>query len=175
MIVVDVGCYSHPDHQGASQNSAERLVGRWQPRVYFGFDPHPDQGEGVDSVGANDETVRVFRRLAAWSFDGQVPYDPHPDRPLHARCEGGPRSAPVRCFDLAAWLTALPFTRTRIVLKVDAEGAEYVLLPRLIDTGLDEHLLALLVEWHEEPAHGRPGARDRLLGALRCPVEEWES
>ena len=56
------------------------------------------------------------------------------------------RNERTKAFDLAAWVRTLP--EARIVLKVDVEGAEYVLLPHLIAHGLMDRFSHVLVEWH---------------------------
>ena len=165
MIVVDVGCHAHPAHDGASQDSISQLIARFHPRVVYGFDPHPGLPVGSTIEGG----ARVIReRRAAWLRDGTVGFTSDPARPLGARVtEHEGESVP--CFDLAAFLGE-KLIEGEIVLKLDAEGAEYQLLSRIIDEGVDEFLTLILVEWHDRR---RWQARRRLQRALRCPVEPW--
>ncbi len=164
MICVDIGCHDHPAHEGSSQDSIGRLIERFHPRVVFGFDPHP----GVSVASTVRDGVRVItERKAAWTHDGMVAFSER-EEPLTSRIdEDG--DARVPCFDLAEFLIEqLP--QGHIVLKLDAEGAEYPLLSRIIDQDVDEFLTLVLVEWHE-PRKWQ--ARRRLERALRCPVEPW--
>ena len=166
MIVVDVGCHDHPAHDGQSQDSIGRLIDRFRPRVLYGFDPHP----GLPVGSTLQDGVRVVReRRAAWVHDGIVEFDYTPDQgPLGSKIREG-AAGRVPCFDLAAFLIEqLP--QGHIVLKLDAEGAEYPLLARIIDQDVDEFLTLVLVEWHQ-PRKWQ--ARRRLERALRCPVQPW--
>lgn len=164
MIVVDVGCMSYPDHPG--DQSIPRLIERFRPFVLYGFDPHPDLIEGW-TVQAGT-SVRL-RRLAAWTYDGEVGYTRKPVvlndlRAFTSEAEDSPEVVP--CFDLAAALTRLAHVD---VLKIDVEGAEYVLLPHLITTGALELVDLLLIEWHETP-NSPQAILERLIP---CTVEAW--
>lgn len=165
MIVVDVGCYHHPTHAGRPQDSIGLLLERFQPRTLYGFDPHP----GLPVGSTLENGVRVIReRRAAWLRDGTVGFTTDPARPLGALVtEHEGESVP--CFDLAAFLGE-KLIEGEIVLKLDVEGAEYQLLSRIIDEGVDEFLTLILVEWHDRR---RWQARRRLQRSLRCPVEPW--
>lgn len=157
MIVVDVGAML----QGPEE-SVHKLIDRFQPELLYAFDPHPAFVEGVDRI---DDTVVVSRRAAAWTKDGYV------GLLVDGICTGVDHAGvPVRCFDLAAWLWTLPFAGGGVVLKLDAEGAEYPLLHEVGLSSVDAYLDRVIVEWHPpETAHGFYGDRP----VLRCPVEEW--
>lgn len=145
MIVVDVGCARH----GTRRNSSiSRLRRRFRPEMIYGFDPlaRPYRRPGIE-----------VRREAAWLYDGEVGFvaagtESHLDYGSELR---------VRCFDLARFVGQLP--PHDLVLKLDVEGAEYDLLARLCEAGLDWRLSLALVEWHGEHEHP----------PLACPVEEW--
>lgn len=163
MIVVDVGCMPH-----GREESVRKLIGRFQPDILFGFDPHPDLVEGVEHAG---DTVVVRKRAAAWIFGGQTLFKIDGICSGVAACDiAKDGTVMVDCFDLAAWLRALPVGE--VVLKLDAEGAEYPLLARLHESGLDGRLQRVIVEWHPpDTAHGLYTA---VRPELRCDVEEWE-
>lgn len=168
-VVVDIGCHNHPRHEGRSQDSVARLIARFRPHQLFGFDPHPDMPE-LAGWGSGMTTILVERK-AAWTHDGLIGYTAREDLPLRSKVGGGEGTL-VPCFDLSAWLAG-----RRVVLKIDAEGAEYELLEHLHATGRDWNVERLLVEWHSPP-QGPPdweARRDRLIDVLRCPVEVWES
>ena len=79
-----------------------------------------------------------------------------------------PGAEPVRAFDLGSFLDALP---APLVLKINAEGAEYPLLAHLAKTGADVRLQLVLVQWHQK-LHSHGWYRKKRP-VLRCPVEEW--
>lgn len=139
MIVIDVGCASF---EGA--RSIPELIVRFNPDVIYGFDPNRDEV-------AIRTSVRVERSYAAaWTYDGTVGF--YQDSTT-SRVSDFP-SKQVPCIDLARFIGELP--EDEIVLRLDCEGAEHRLLEHLHETGADERLSLVLVEWH-----------------LRCPVEEW--
>jgi len=165
-IVVDLGCCSY-ERNGRLEDSIHTLINRFKPAVLFGFDPHPGLPDGVGKVHG---TTVITARRAAWTFDGNVGLE------LQGNCT---HVAPVtpdsfaKCFDLAAWVRALP--EAKVVLKIDVEGAEYVLLPYLITQGLMDRFSRVLMEWHAEPyANGYESDRATILGQIECPVEEWQ-
>lgn len=168
MIVVDLGAMPH-----GSDDSVAPLIDRFHPDILFAFDPHPDFDEGVDHVG---DTVIVSRRLAAWTFGGDLPFVVDGIRSgVPAVALEGSASifdpdgefGRARSFVLVAFLRALP---APVVLKLDVEGAEYPLLRQVAALHVDTQLELVVVEWHtEEMAHGLYAPRPQL----QCPVEEW--
>lgn len=170
-IVYDLGCYDHPDHPGASQDSIRVLVARFHPERLVGYDPHPAVPWFREET-INGTNVQV-RNMAAWTGTGTVAYDPRPDAPLTAAVSDGTGPSYVRCFDVA-WdicahgnLTDTP----DIVVKLDVEGAEYQILERVIALRADEKIELVLVEWHDVPDAAR--RRRSIVRRLRCPVETW--
>ena len=148
------------------EDSIATLVKRFKPAVLFGFDPHPGL---MDAVGQVYGTTVVTSRRAAWTNDEDVGLS------LQGNCThvDPDEKQRARAFDIAAWVRTLP--EARIVLKVDVEGAEYVLLPHLIRHGLMDRFSRLLVEWHSgQYANGYEVERASILAGIECPVEEWQ-
>lgn len=157
-IVVDLGCKAH-----GPSDSIAYLIKRFNPKVLFGFDPYPHLSEGARADESG--TVVITRRRAAWIAD----------QPLGFTFDGT-RSRPdplgtevVSALDVARWLTTLP---GRFVLKVDIEGCEFDVLPRIAKFGLGERIELLLVEWHM--AFGTKEARSAILAQLGCRWEAWD-
>lgn len=168
-IVVDLGCCTYQRDIGGHQwveDSIHTLIKRFKPAVLFGFDPHPALHSAVGQVYG---TTVITHRIAAWTNDEEVGLGlagncTHVDLDEEQR---------AKAFDIAAWVRTLP--EARIVLKVDVEGAEYVLLPHLIRHGLMNRFSHLLVEWHSEPtANGYETDREAILADIECPVETWQ-
>jgi len=164
-IVVDLGCCSY-ERNGRVDDSIQTLIKRFSPTVLFGFDPHPGL---PDAVGQVYGTTVITSRRAAWTNDEDVGLS------LQGNCTHIDRGEKQRAkaFDIAAWVRALP--AARVVLKVDIEGAEYVLLPHLICHGLIDRFSHILVEWHTDGyANGFESDRASILAEIPCPVEEWK-
>jgi len=171
-IVVDLGCCGY-ERNGKLEDSIQTLIKRFKPAVLFGFDPHPALREAVGQVYG---TTVVTTRRAAWTSGS--------DNGLGLMVQGNcthvvptrPRGNGLEwahTFDIADWVRALP--DVNIVLKVDIEGAEYVILPHLIEQGLMHRFSRLLVEWHTgELANGYESDRASILAGIECEVEEWQ-
>jgi hypothetical protein len=163
-IVIDLGCCSYL-HGNKLEDSIQTLVKRFKPGILFGFDPHPGLKEAVGQVYG---TTVITSRRAAWTFDGGVSLT------VNGNCThvDDDENLSAKAFDFAAWVRALP--ESNIVLKMDVEGAEYVLLPHLIDSGLMDRFSRLLIEWHKgERANGYESERATILAGIPCETEEW--
>ncbi len=164
-IVVDLGCLSYL-RGNLMEDSINALVRRFKPSILFGFDPHPALKEAVGQVHG---TTVITSRRAAWTNDEEIGLSlqsncTHVD--LHEKQR-------TKTFDLASWVRTLP--ETGIVLKIDVEGAEYVLLPHLIQHGLIDRFSHILVEWHTgKLANGYETDRESILKEIHCRVEEWQ-
>lgn len=174
-VVVDIGCHSHPQHQGTPQDSIGRLLERFRPRLLYGFDPHPDTRAGHRRV--NGCAVTVLRQ-AAWVRDGDIEYEVNAARPLSSRIREGDRRVP--CFSLASFLQGLDREPgERLVVKMDVQGAEYPLLLHLLEHDAARLVDLLLVEWHPDPVGdatrvvGADETRAAILAGWPGPVEEW--
>jgi len=158
MIVVDVGAQHHPPEE-----STLFLIERFQPRLLFAFDAINGFEEGVELHRSG--TVVVSRRAAAWTHADGMPY--HQEGMVSGVTQGV--SAPLTpTFDLAALINVLP---PPLVLKLDCEGAEYVLMPHLRDTGVN--IALLLIEWHApHHAHGFWVPPEQRVH-LDCEEQDW--
>ena len=149
MIVIDVGAATH------GRDSIAILNEMYHPQVIWAFDPHPYL-DGPAHVNG----VSVIRyRKAAWTYSGTVAWT---DQGSRSHVGGKSR---VECFSLASLIESI---NPPVVLKLDVEGAEFVLLRHLIKRGVDERLHELWVEWHS-PDQGRA----EIEAAIRCPLKEW--
>jgi FkbM family methyltransferase len=137
-VVFDIGCLDW-----GTETSIDKLIERYQPDVFYGYDPHPEQRKTTFERG---KTLVMLDRAAAWKNNGTLRIDVDSTR-THVAVPG---EVSVRCFDLAAVIRAE--ADAEIILKLDCEGAEYVLLPHLISTGAIHLVDELLIEWHGPPA-----------------------
>ena len=175
MIVIDVGCATH-----GSADSIAALIEEFHPRLLYGFDP------AVGSWSANQrrDTLVINDPRVAWTHNGVVGFD--------SKAQFGTVSdagVQTPCFDLAEFVLQLAARKDPIVVKIDAEGSEYALLPHLRATAADLCIERMLVEWHCEVCgiggngRHREGCladkdawqerRERTERLVRCPIEEW--
>jgi hypothetical protein len=175
VIVIDVGCMTY-----GGDNSVDYLLAEYHPRELFGFDPALD----ADSDTVTDWGCPVeLRKAAAWTYDGTIGFNV---RGLGGHVDPDSRAV-FAAVDLARFIHDL--TYDKIILKMDAEGAEYTVLPHLIEQGADLKLELALIEWHCEACGLGGNGRHRdgcsfdreswwerrrsVELAMRCPCGEW--
>ena len=161
MNVADIGCMSYAAHP--EDESKMKLIDRFRPDVYWGFDPHPAQEEYDGYAGTfAPQAATIVRRKAAWTFDGTIGLTIPPAvlNPLRTSVVLPTVNETVECFDLALFLRG----KGPLVLKMDAEGAEHVLLPHVFaDPEAMSQITLLLIEWHGWPSCDIP-----------IPWEPWQ-
>lgn len=134
MIVIDVGCATW-----GGDNSVGPLIDEFSPILLIGLDPAIERF----SEFTLDGCVVSLYPTAAWTSNGPIGFTVanlggHIDHESEVMFEG---------LDLAERVLSLPSTQ-EIVLKIDAEGAEYDLVPHLVSRDADLRLKLMLVEWH---------------------------
>lgn len=177
-VVIDVGCATY-----GGDASIPYLIEEFAPEMLAGFDPAEES-----RVYTFEDTTVVIVQAAAWTHDGSVPFGGEGLRGHVGGRFGELTSRIVECIDLARYV--LELTDDDVILKMDAEGSEYVLLPALIAQDADLELRLLWIEWHcpacgtgwfgnETPdacqrcGHVERGRRTELEKLLRCEVAQW--
>lgn len=134
-VVVDVGCAAR-----AGDESVHKLIERFHPSLLIGYDP----GARSATYEWHGTQVMIFP-LAAWTHDGWVGwYEKGNDGIESFGVDDDGVETQVPCVNLATVLRK----HDDVILKMDAEGAEYVLIPHLVSTGAIERVSLLLIEWH---------------------------
>lgn len=154
--VIDVGCADH------GEPSIPALIEEFQPPILIGLDPHPNVSTGAEQIGGS--YVITFN-AAAWVRDGRVGFT---DRGEGSWTLENSPEAEVPCLDLAKLVRVF----APVVLKIDAEGAEYPLLSHLWSQGALGCLTLAWIEWHEVPGHLNAD-REAMIASLPCEYREW--
>lgn len=173
-IVIDVGCAKHGDDE-----SIPYLVKEFSPSFLYGFDP-----EDEEEVYKLDKTLVDVRPWVAWGYNGTIGFEENGLRGRVNETSG----TQVRCFALADFIGSISLD-AEVVLKIDAEGAEYTLLPYLNATYADRRLRLALVEWHcpecgtggcfshddrcEKCDAHLPGKRSSIEASMGCEMRQW--
>lgn len=160
-VVIDVGCAKY-----GGDYSIERLIEEFHPETLYGFDPNLSE----PSETVIDGTRVCLFDTAAWTRAGTVGYR---TAGLRGTVTEDARRPRVVCFDLAAFIAALP-DEGGIVLKIDAEGAEYDLLEHLIRAGVDAGLAVAVVEWHPLSDGSHEERRESIGERIGCELREWQ-
>lgn len=162
VIAIDVGCARY-----GGDFSLERMLEEFSPRVLYGFDPNWD--ESMFSPPDDLTSQVIVQKAAAWTYDGEIGFE---GSGLGGHLAPSPRLVP--CIDLSKLIRSLG--DESVVLKIDAEGAEYELLEHLIGTNADLRLELAWVEWHPPGArvNSRPDERrDAIEAEIACEIVEW--
>lgn len=171
MIYVDLGAY-----RGAT---IRRFIGSrlWRKgATVYAWECNPllsgfNYGPGVIPV-----------RAAAWVRGGTLPF--YLSKTSPSRVQGSSvyrdkttgnldkdKPVEVSCIDFAAWLYDNTRATDQVIVKMNIEGAEYELLPHLIDTGAINRLDTLIVQWHWE----RIGLRREDHNSIAARLESVRS
>lgn len=178
-VVIDVGCANH-----GGDRSVVPLVERFHPRVLVGFDMQQGDDWWPHETIDGTEVLRV--QAAAWVRNEDLSVW---GSSLGARVvplsDDSDSDFDTRGFDIANVIEAFA---GRVVLKLDAESAEWEIIPHLVERGIDERLALILVEWHclrcghggwshAAGCEGRDETEERaraIEATVRCPIERWE-
>lgn len=161
-IVIDVGSARYGEH-----HSIERLLDEFQPDVLYAFDPSWETE--MYEPREHDTAYVIAAQTAAWTHEGTVPFKRDG---LTGFISSLKNAEDVPCIDLAEFIRKQP-EAAEIILKVDAEGAEYDLLDHLMEKGVDERLSLAWVEFHKFGCSDPKAARARIEQSIRCPLDEW--
>lgn len=157
MIVIDVGCARY-----GGDFSIERLLDEFKPDVLYGFDPNASTALTYAAANVHIHPV------AAWTEEGTIGFFADGLNSCLTYRENAPK---VPCIDLARFIGELD--DDKIVLKMDAEGSEYDLLPHLMLEGADELLMLAIIEWHESGIERAQERRRVIEKEFACPIREW--
>nr|WP_278436632.1 FkbM family methyltransferase [Brucella anthropi] len=124
----------------------------------FAFEPAPQLATELREKFQHNANITIFE-AAAWISDGTVTFYPgaisdesstlltgkSDDSPWKIDYENG---LEVRAVDIASWTMNNTSDDDLVIMKMDAEGSEYKLIPRLIDLNVPARLNEIRVEWH---------------------------
>lgn len=134
VVVIDVGCATY-----GGDASIPYLIEEFSPSKLIGLDPNLTGQEPAEVAGVELD----LRRAAAWTSNGTIGFTP---AGLSGHI-GGLDAITVEAVDLAALILAQPDDHD-VILKLDCEGAEYLLIPELVARDVDLRLRLAWVEWH---------------------------
>jgi len=122
----------------------------------YSFEPNPDchgAYEGKDYVKLmkyacwTNNAMTVFNRKTRFGGQANSIIDNgtfNPDRKVI-----------VQCIDFPRWFSENTAEGDDIVLKMDIEGAEYRVIPEMLNRGLFKRIRKAYMEWHDPRRYGR--------------------
>nr|WP_255714243.1 FkbM family methyltransferase [Pelagibacterium xiamenense] len=151
----------------------------------YAFEPNPTlaaalrlrfDGQGVEVVEKaawdRDGTMPLYlgHSQSSTLLTGKVPLDNYPEYVITYDA-----SVDVVTLDTAKWLRETIRPGDEVVMKMDIEGSEYVVLPKLIEGGEIDMIAELRCEFHPERFPAYQGLHGDLVKDLasRTRLVEW--
>ncbi len=167
LTVIDIGCARY-----GGDESIPYLIEEFSPDVLWGFDPNTSD-EQYELGGCKV----VVEKKVVWTYTGIVGFNVAGTSGKVATV--GSRFA---CVDIVRLVERARMSG-EVIVKMDAEGAEYELLPRLRDRNLDLELRLAWVEphcrscgnggGHREGCRGTYDEYEALAASMRCEMHRW--
>ena len=170
---IDLGC-------GKGETIEEfnnwKVLFNQEPFKIYGFDPNPGFSEEWAKMRKERPEVKLIQ-AAAWTKDGKIDFSSHPNsesssimKEKNTYKDG--KIITVPCFDFSFWLKSIIKPNDFVLVKMDIEGAEMELLPKMIKEGTDELISILLVEWHDYKMD-RESNKRWIWDNLKCTWYHW--
>lgn len=140
------------------------------------FEPYPAYAEGYKGIKRHE-----LHQRAVWIYDGLIKFYVQDSEKSqgHSLCEKKTNINPerfieVECIDFGAWIKRTFNKDDYIIVRMDIEGAEFVVLDNIIKDGSIEYVNKLLVEFHhrKHPAIASEADYQNLLSRITIPFEE---
>ena len=126
----------------------------------------------------------VFHNKAAWIEDGiQNFYIGHAASSslIYGKTRGNldfDNPIEVKSVDFSKWVMENFSKDDYIILKMDIEGAEYEVLPKMIDDGSIDYIDVVYAEFHGKKVHKEREDTKKIRTAIRergIPVHHWDA
>lgn len=143
-IFIDCGFYS-----GEAINSFKKTPEYANDFCYYAFDPMLK----LDAVSQKWPNITFYKK-AAWSSNGTLDfYTSHRIRGkangvFHNKRAGRENIFKVESIDFSDWLKQTCKEEDFVILKMDIEGSEYEIVPKLIQDGTINLIDIFYLEWH---------------------------
>lgn len=170
MRLYDIGCFNG--------DSPLQFIADPEIDEIYAYDPNPRYTKIWRAIESHYPNIH-FAQAAVSDKDGKVPYNMMPERiPLGSSITHNKHDFDygekimVKCVDIAK------IVDRDCWIKLDAEGEEFRILERLIDTGNIKHVKKIYLEWHTSKLRGygydsRQRAIEQKLQDLGIVVRSW--
>jgi len=169
-VYIDIGCYDG-DTVREFRNWGKMLHDDWE---IYAFDPNP-RFQAKWNKMTNEHTH--FERKAAHNYNGEVDFTLRPVNAPYGstimrekRDWGMGEVLTAKCFDFSQWIKR--FADDFVIVKFDAEGAEFPILNKMIDDGTYNIMDIALIEWHDGKMTGEYN-RGEIINTLGKRYKQW--
>ena len=81
----------------------------------------------------------------------------------------------VETIDFSKWVLKNLSKDDFIILKMDIEGAEYQVIPKMIKDGSFNFINLLWIEWHWPKINYSKEEHDKLVSKISIPTKKWDA
>ena len=81
----------------------------------------------------------------------------------------------VETLDFSEWILKNLSKDDFIILKMDIEGAEYQVIPKMLDDGSFDYINELWIEWHWPKIRLPKIKHDILFNRIKIPTKKWDA
>jgi len=81
----------------------------------------------------------------------------------------------VDTIDFSNWVRTTLSKDDFIILKMDIEGAEYYVIPKMMDDGTFDYINELWIEWHWSKIKLPQERHNELVAKITIPIIKWDA
>jgi len=141
MIYIDIGAYD-------GDTLAKGISKFPDCTAYFGFEPDPDNFAKLKERFGDNPKVIIYSIAIGTNPKLYKGATPESHSGYASKFNVSSKFILVETLDIIAFLKDYP--DEDITLKINAEGAEYPILEKMIETGWIHHVKRLYIQWHVE-------------------------
>jgi FkbM family methyltransferase len=166
-------------HDGCSIRKFRSLYDRKQKYKIYSFEPEPDFAKYFQNIPKH-----TFINKAVWIEDGVIDYYRSREQlraggTIFKQKKSGnlDKVNPIKIetIDFSKWILENLNKDDHIILKMDIEGAEYKVLPKMIEDGTINYINKLWIEWHWPKIKYPQEEHDKLIKKISIPTEKWDA
>ena len=173
-IFIDAGA-----HDGCSVKKFRKEHDKRKEYFIYSFEIEPDFSSCFNNIENH-----VFINKAVWIEDGTKKFYRSKEKlragsTLIKKKKSGQvdKEHPiiVETIDFSKWVFDNLSKNDYIILKLDIEGAEYEVIPKMIKDGSFDYINHLWIEWHWPKIKHPQKLHDNLVKQISIPTKKWDA
>ena len=173
-IFIDAGA-----HEGCSVKKFRKEHDKKNEYLIYSFEPEPRFVKCFKDIPNH-----VFINKAVWTRDGKKEFYRstqwlHAGSSLLKRKRSGAldKKHPivVKTIDFSKWVSDNLYKNDYIILKLDVEGAEYEVIPKMMKDNTFEYIDELWIEWHMRKLGMTLKQHNAVANKVKIPTIKWDA
>lgn len=166
-------------HDGCSVTKFRKLYDKKQKYKIYSFEPEPQFAKFFI-----DTPKHTFINKAVWISDGFLDYYRSNEKlrvgsTLIKEKKSGKidKQHPIKVetIDFSKWILENLNEDDYIILKMDIEGAEYKVLPKMFEDGSFAYINELWIEWHYRKIRLDENQHNKVFNQIHIPITKWDA